>query len=293
MTRHITPPDDQGQPSPSARENCVDRHDTDPPDADVGHLCGEHFAQLRSSLLEIPAVATWLEVNIAAGGQADGERVAGSREDPIPLRPDVLDLVGPDSIRYVIDGNQPSFLLWDGARLLAEYGTWSEAATARRDAINAAGDVDDEAARVRWQVRPTARGGLDQRGVDAFRAALHHWASRVAEETGIPRPVAHTDLTTLVGWLAARLSWIAGQPWVGEMADDVRRLLGQAHRVAPWRPVLVRDDSPCTVCAAPAVVLHLAEGVSRCEKRAGGCGRSSALSDYVLDAVLPKVRRAG
>lgn len=66
----------------------------DGPEATVGYLCVQCFSRLRSTLLSLPAVATWLEVNIAAGG-VPGERVSGSREDPIPLRVDVTDLIGP------------------------------------------------------------------------------------------------------------------------------------------------------------------------------------------------------
>lgn len=80
-------------PTASAATGCVGRH-AEPPDATVGYLCGDCYKHLRSALMQLPAIAVWLEVNIAASGTA-GEKVSGSREDPIPLRVDVTDLVGP------------------------------------------------------------------------------------------------------------------------------------------------------------------------------------------------------
>lgn len=74
--------------------DCIGKHEDAQEAATVGYLCARCFSRLRRSVLELPAIAAWLHVNLAAGGVA-GERVGGTKEDPIPLRLDVLDLIGP------------------------------------------------------------------------------------------------------------------------------------------------------------------------------------------------------
>jgi hypothetical protein len=279
---------------------CIGRHD-DPPAAEVGYLCLRCFSRLRSALLEIPAIATWLHVNLAAGG-APGEKVSGSREDPIPLRVDVLDLIGPDSLRFVApveDQPLPAFMLWDTGVLIGYYPTWREAATARSQEMRLAGVEPDvirlvtgrpsrkelrdagipeaklAAARERWQIRPTERGGCDQRGEDAFRAALRYYSARVSEQAGISWAdwYDRNDLTGLVDWLAKNLTWIVEQEWVTEFAETLEQLTRQAHRIAPWKAHIVRDREPCESCGVAAIIVRMAEGRSICEPNIGGCGR--------------------
>lgn len=222
--------------------NCLLHGDSDV-DATVGYLCVQHFSRLRSSLLELPAIAVWLHCRIATGGSSLTERVSGSSDDPIPLRLDVLDLIGP------VAPNPTEALVRDTEVQAGEPSMFDE---------------------------------------------LRSWAELVKDESGFPW--TGDDRKTLVGavgFLTGHLSWIAGQPWVDEFATAVRRLGRQAHRVAPWRAEVRHDPSPCPACNVRAVVLHIADGVSRCEVRAGGCGRVQPISEYVLNAILPKLRRSG
>lgn len=269
---------------------CVITDHDQPVDTDVGLLCADHFSRLRSQLLELPAVANWLRVNLAAGGNGISERVAGSREDPIPLRPDVLDLIGPDSLRFVTRGLDDQRGAEAIRATLAYYAQQvheqAEAAFPAATAVVFDGRVVGEFARAadagealrqsRWQAR---------RLVDP-----HRWRLVV-----VPARAGWADRASLVDladFLAAHLSWLAARSWVAELFVEVQELGRQAHRVAPWREEIRRDRDPCTRCGAPAVVLHLASGVSRCEPRAGGCGRRQPLSEYVLNAVLPQTRRS-
>lgn len=306
---------------------CIHPQHDEAVDADVGLLCAPHYARLRNQLVALPAVAGWLQVHLAAGG-APGERVSGSREDPIPLRVDLLDLMGPDSSRYVTPAAdrdergrpvEPGFLLWVDGRAQARFDTWHGAVAVMAASMRAAG-VDElvvdtlvekhtaveirdrhvehpglagllEVARGRWQVRPTSRGGWDQAGVDAMRAVASYWAKLTALDGGF-RWVDRDDLVGLVGWLSSRLTWIAGQPWVEDVATDVAALHRHAHRLVPWRAETRRDATPCQRCKRPTVVLHIAAGESRCEPKAGGCGRREPLSDYELNVLLPKSRRS-
>lgn len=219
--------------------NCLLHGDSDV-DATVGYLCVQHFSRLRSSLLELPAIAGWLHCRIATGGSSLTERVSGSSDDPIPLRLDVLDLIGP------VAPNPTEALIRDPETQAGEPSMFDE---------------------------------------------LRSWACLVEDESGFDD---WTDRRTLVGsvaYLTGHLSWVAGQPWVDEFAASVRRLGRQAHRVAPWRAEVKHDPDPCPACNVRAVVLHLADGHSRCEPRAGGCGRSQPISEYVLNAILPRLRR--
>ena len=203
---------------------CVGTHPDQPTHADIGRLCYACWTRLRSQLCALPAVAGWLHVFLAAGGAA-GERVSGSREDPIPLRVDILDLIGPVA-------PNPSLPVIAEARV----------------------------------------GGSDQAGDPSILDELRAWAEQVEAETG----EAWEDRRTVTGavtYLTGRLSWIVEQPWVDEFDARIRDLSTRAHRVAPWRAEIRRDPTPCETCGRRAIVIHLAEGHSRCEKRAGGCGR--------------------
>jgi hypothetical protein len=83
-------------PSPT---RCVGSHPNvgpdNLPDQQAGLLCLDCWSRLRSVILELPAIVTWLEVNIAAGQGALNDRVSGTSEDPMPLRADITDLIGP------------------------------------------------------------------------------------------------------------------------------------------------------------------------------------------------------
>jgi hypothetical protein len=305
---------------------CIHSHD-EPVDAEVGLLCAPHYARLRSQLLALPPIAGWLHAHLAAGGPP-GERVSGTREDPIPLRVDLLDMIGPDSSRYVppaVDRDErgrpvePGFLLWIDGHAQARFDTWRSAVVVMTASMCDAGvdelvidtlvekhtheEIHDrhvehpelagllEAARTRWQVRPTSRGGWDQAGVDAMRAVVAYWAKLTAVDGGF-RWVDRDDLVGLVEWLSSRLTWVAAQPWVDDVVSDVAAVHRHAHRLVPWRAETRRDPHPCSRCKRPTVVLHIAAGESRCERKAGGCGRREPLSDYELNVLLPKSRRS-
>lgn len=303
--------------------NCLLGGNEDAHEADQGYVCNRHFSRLRSSLLELPAIATWLEVHLAAGGVA-GERVGGSRDDPIPLRVDVLDHIGPDSRHWVTDA-RPSFLLWADGEPVAEFTRWQDASTAMRTAMQRADIHPDvvelltnrpdhdrpeigfdctehcplcrllttdrdllDAAQRRWQIRPTGRGG-DQRGEDAIRSVLFAWVRMVAEpdpDMGKPEfawPERCDLIYPLAAWLSGHLSWIVAQPWVDEFAEEIHKAAAGAHRVVPWRDEVMYDKEPCSTCGVRAVVLHVADSTLKCEKHLGGCGKTT-VSDYLRRA---------
>lgn len=223
-------------------------HEEDP-EAEIGYLCLECFSRLRRQLTELPAIAAWLHANIAAGGSGLHDKVTGSSDDPIPLRPDVLDLIGP-----VAPNPTAAFTRDDEDHL-----TWE---------------------------------ALDQSGEPGLLDETRSWAVLVEEETGDEWEDRQT-LTGAVAYLAAHLSWIAGQAWVDEFAGKIRELGQRAHKIAPWRTELIRANEACEDCGVQAVVIHLGEGFRRCEPRGGGCGRRKKLSEYEYRVILPEHRSAG
>lgn len=64
----------------------------------TGYLCSTCRNRLSSLLIRIPSLSVWLYDNIEPSGAA-GERVSGSREEPIPLRIDILDYIGPTAAK--------------------------------------------------------------------------------------------------------------------------------------------------------------------------------------------------
>jgi hypothetical protein len=274
-------------------DTCVGHHPDTTVNPDIGLLCVDCYSRLRRTLLELPAIADWLHAHIAADGHTD-EKVSGSREDPIPLRLDVLDLIGPDSRRPV--GREhpehvstPQILLWEDAVPVGVYDTWWQAVHARWTEILDAPDPDVDVRR--WQVRATDRGGVDQRGEEALRATVMYWARRIHDEAAVPW-TDRNDLTGLVAWITRQLSWVAGQDWVTDLAADVWKATTNAHRLAPWREEIRRDTTPCARCQRTAVIVHIAAGFRRCEPKAGGCGREQPLSEYELRVLLPATRQA-
>lgn len=292
-----------GKSSRSDAAFCVGHHDDDT-EAESGYLCRKCFGRLRHTLRELPAVASWLHANLAAGGSSAGERVGGTREDPIPLRLDVTDLIGPDSRSFATPDpdHLPAFLLWEDGLIIGRFTSWREGRTALIEEMQLAGvepaiirlltrpltppwtrkqireaiaELDPDkllAAREKWQLRPTERGGTDQRGADAFRALLTHWAHVFQEEADAPRPNGE-DITTLTSYLLTHLHWASYQEWIGEFIEDLSQATREAHRVAPWREETKRDKDPCERCGVRAIVMHMSQGRSVCEERIGGCGR--------------------
>lgn len=270
----------------TAMNGCRGQHpEEERPATSVGLLCGNCYDRLRRQLRMLPAVAEWLRVNLAAGSGQLRDKVSGSSEDPIPLRLNVLDLVGPnsplpvlldregrESIRAVLvryaemvrqgGSSYPSstVVFLDG-RPLGEYHSFSAAAE----------DCD----RARWDSR---------RQTDPRRWTL----CNVPAREGWP---ARAGLPEVARWLTDHLHWITVQPWCGELAGDLGRVMSAAHQSTPWREEIRRDTEPCRRCGKATVVLHIAQGVSRCERKAGGCGRSEPLSEYVMNALLPETRR--
>lgn len=261
---------------------CAGKHELgDEQPTETGNLCHRCYRTLRLLLAQLPAVETWLWMNEAAGG-SPSERVSGTSEDPIPLRLDVLDLVGPDSHRPART-DAASYLVWCDGALVGSYTSWGDAEQVQRQMWAQYGlEPYSDTAKLRVQVRPLQRGGPDQRGSESFRASLRYWAEQVHDEHGRPWPDDHETVTGLTAYLLADLLWIARQDWASDMLAEIIRTTQTAHQTAPWKAMTRRDkDEICEHCGAKAIVVHLSEAVARCEKGLGGCGKNRQVSGYL------------
>lgn len=197
-------------------------------DEDEGRICLRCFGRLRHNLTQLPSLMVWLEAHIAASASSalDDAHVTGSHDAPMPLRLDVLDLIGPSATDAV-----PRELFFEQA-----------------------GDPS---------IEDTARS----------------WSALVAEERDRNPPA--NDVTSMSSYLAANLTWISEQSWVDEFANEIASLVRRAARAAPWQAEKRRvTDEACESCKTMALVTHVAEGVTVCEKRMGGCGRRREITEY-------------
>jgi hypothetical protein len=259
------------------------------PAADVGLLCRKCHDLLRKQLRMLPAVENWLRANLRAGSGELRDKVSGSSEDPIPLRLNVLDMIGPTSplpvFRFVLDqeGREairsifrryaekvhedgghpypPSAIVFRDGTPLGEYSSFEDAV---RDCDQA-----------RWDSR---------RSTDPRRWSIRQRVSR----EGWPERAPLADVSKYLG---NHLKWVVHQDWCEELLGELTHLLSEAHQSTPWREEIRRDTEPCRRCKKPTVVLHIAQAKSRCEEKAGGCGRSEPLSEYVMNALLPETRK--
>lgn len=169
--------------------SCVGPHrapDNNPdwrwPRATYGLLCDRCRSRLSSLLIRLPQVAAWLAENVAPSQGAPNDRVSGSREDPIPLRQDILDLIGPASRLEL-----------------------SETMGTTRRELNSAGKLE------RVQV-----------GNPQLEYVIRSWAKLVREESGQPWPDRNdlTTLCRWLGrqldWITRR-PWV--DDLLAELAD--------------------------------------------------------------------------
>lgn len=70
-----------------------------------------------------------------------------------------------------------------------------------------------------------------------------------AERDGWSEPPVRFEVGTAVRWLRGNISRLESLEAIGDMMEDLRMLMGQAHALAPWREQVRRINGiPCPSC---------------------------------------------
>lgn len=99
---------------------------------------------------------------------------------------------------------------------------------------------------------PSAAGNVhdpygDQCGPLPIAATLGAWVRLIGEELRIDPPLPATE-EGLASWLAQRLTWAAGQLWVGELHAELKSLIRMVRNSTRVRPGTRPVSRPCPRC---------------------------------------------
>lgn len=108
-----------------------------------------------------------------------------------------------------------------------------------------------------YRTRTTGDGPDDVDGdVLSMVGTIHGINQAIREELDLT-PRAPRDLTTEIGWLLGQVDWCATQPWIGDVADNIRELHAQTRRLSrdsPPGPVGTCLAADCNGTVYPALV---------------------------------------
>lgn len=82
--------------------------------------------------------------------------------------------------------------------------------------------------------------------LQAADGALWAWIQLVCEERTLRGPDSHDRAS---GWLLGQLSWLTGQPWVDDLADELHDLTNECERIIRSAPRRHRLEAPCPSCS--------------------------------------------
>jgi hypothetical protein len=85
--------------------------------------------------------------------------------------------------------------------------------------------------------------------LELMQATLVSWSQLVAEERDLRGPDIPT-VQVLSGWLLNQLDWLRGQPWVDDLAEEMRDVSRTADGLARVQPQWNRLPAPCPGCDA-------------------------------------------
>lgn len=82
-----------------------------------------------------------------------------------------------------------------------------------------------------------------------MQAKAVSWTQLVCEERGLRGP-DQSDLRVLAPWLVSQVDWLIEQPWVDDLAEEMRDLARQADGLTAHRARWNRLEAPCPDCGA-------------------------------------------
>lgn len=86
--------------------------------------------------------------------------------------------------------------------------------------------------------------------LDLLAATVTSWVRLVAEERGLRGP-DRPEVGRLSGWLLGQLDWLVEQPWVDDLAEEMRDLSRVADGLTQVRPGWHVLPAPCPRCSGP------------------------------------------
>lgn len=212
-----------------AADDCAICARTLRPTEQDGYACTACIHRIRSWYTEIPRQLPLLQASlqpdvIPRRGQVGG---TGRAHAPVPLRLDVLDLLGPGQILPLDDphGDQSA-----GIPLTPLLRGWARYTAAEYPAV--------------WQ---------DKHGTQHIGPC----------EDAVPR--RGTDTTAWCTWLIRYLPYAATRPWIRELHDQLQDTIARVRRITATRPGRRPLAAPCPACKCCALVETDGEWDITCE----------------------------
>jgi len=84
----------------------------------------------------------------------------------------------------------------------------------------------------------------DQQGPLPITTVLGSWVRLVVEERGLNGPRGRSE-EALADYLGRHLNWAAGQPWAGEMHDELQQMMRVIRGITSVRPRTRAIPRPC------------------------------------------------
>lgn len=226
-----------------------------------GLVCDSDRRRLWDFLGELCDLAPLLPYALVPGRTARGPRVSVTREAPLPLRLDALNLIGPAATATVHDTPIPVVRTW----------TTIHEINGRQVRLWHRQVQRDEAGQI-----VTVVSG-DQVGQVPVAALLADWASEWCERRAMRehRPAAAEALAL---WLRDRLEWACDRfEQVGEFATEVTGSLYAARGVLALSRKPITYQAPCPGCG----MLSLQRPTGRADYiECRNCGRLITEDEY-------------
>ena len=185
--------------------------------AEFGHLCERCHLRLSASLAEVPGQHALLMATVAPSSQV------AIRPQPTHGRPDYTPTES-DAPRYIyVTGTTTS--------------SPQEGEPVRIACLDTAQGLADLLSEwIEWVCEVHAATGPTR-------------VQTQAEREGWSEPPMRFEIDTAVRWLRGNIGRLESLEAVGDMMEDLRALMGQAHALAPWREEVKRINGiPCPAC---------------------------------------------
>jgi len=255
-------------------------------EAETGMVCGPDRNRIQGVLDDIHEYHGQLPDALIREGSA-GPKVTGSREAPLPLKVDVLDLTLPARQDAVTEQHLPR-VVTAVVPVKVIRTVWHKGIPVHPDHMeHGVPQIVEEwiTAGERRLVRDqqhrliTAPAG-DQIGNVSVAAVLDSWVRDWIDVRAIGerRPIA--SVSSLYGWLSVRLDWACDEhPAIDEFATELRHLRGAlraALGLIEPKPQLM--DQPCPECGYLSLIRRPGEEYIDCDR--DECQRVYTMTEY-------------